>query len=205
MTLPRRRSGRGAPLMRSAATATSTAAELPGLLRYVKLLPEASQLQAMWPHCIQKGGSNLAAVTAAAATAFIKHDVCIKFPFSCCLSILKRVARLHVLQSCSHVASCACSGGRDPPAPRASQAEAVALQTLPDSVPNPTRLRISPSMAHIRYSGLPGLTSASSQQSGSHELEATLVEAAGGHPLQVSGRAQVTLQTRVSVSQTQAH
>ena len=117
MTLPRRRSGRGAPLMRSAATATSTAGELPG----------------------------------------------------------------------------------------ASQAEAVALQTLPDSVPNPTRLRISPSMAHIRYSGLPGLTSASSQQSGSHELEATLVEAAGGHPLQVSGRAQVTLQTRVSVSQTQAH
>ena len=96
---------------------------------------------------------------------------------------------------------CACSGGRDPPAPRASQAEAVALQTLPDSVPNPTRLRISPSMAHIRYSALPGLTSASSQQSGSHELEVTPVEAAGGHPLQVRGCAHTTLQKRfVSVS-----
>ena len=89
--------------------------------------------------------------------------------------------------SSSHVTPCTCSGGRDPPAPRGSQVEAVALQTLPDSVPNPTRLRISPSMAHIRYSALPGLASASSQQSGSHELETTSAEA-GSHPLQVGGR-----------------
>ena len=34
---------------------------------------------------------------------------------------------------------------------------------------------------------LPGLASASSQQSGSHELETTSAEAAGGHPLQVGG------------------
>ena len=141
-------------------------------------------------------------MTTAAATA-MNASCCLSG--LCWLSSLQEVARLYIVCFCSHAASCACSGGRDPPAPRASQAEAVALQTLPDSVPNPTRLRISPSMAHIGYSALPGLTSSSSQQSGSHELEATSIEAAGGHPLQVPMGVPMPLCKRgLSVSQKRA-